>query len=140
MPNLDLQIILMYMRVITFGLQLMLLNLQQQEMLLLERFMVQRRRRRVVWVKPWLQRRHELGLSETLLEELAVEDAQTYKRLLGVDVPFFERLLGRIENRITKQDTQMRLALPPKLRLQVFLRHLRSGMSRGENDSSSTPL
>ena len=41
-----------------------------------------KKRKRFVWVKPWLQRRINLGFYETLVQELRFEDESEYKRLL----------------------------------------------------------
>lgn len=108
-------------------LLMMLLEIDEQIIQLQAR----RRDRRAgrVWTKPWVLRRGRLGWSATLLRELADEDPRTYYRLLGVNLEFFNLILGRIEHKISKRDTSMRRAIPPKLRLQVLLRHMRAAMS-----------
>lgn len=90
---------------------------------------MRRRRIRATWSKNIWLRRELYGFSETLLEECLVEEPEQYKILLGVDVPTFEFVLERIAHRIQRQDTNMRTSLSPKLRLQVTLSYLRTGMS-----------
>ena len=37
------------------------------------------RRKKNCWVRPWIQRRQELGACSTLARELHIEDAQQYR-------------------------------------------------------------
>lgn len=89
---------------------------------------VQRRRReRTVWVRPWLQRRLELGQYSRLLEELRVEDVRGFRNFLRLDPDMFQELLRRMLPRLTKTDTFCRKALSPGLKLAITLRYLASG-------------
>ncbi len=85
------------------------------------------RRQRTVWVRPWLQRRLELGQYSRLMEELRVEDLRSFKNFLRMDPEMFQEVLLRLENRITKQDTFYRKALEPGMKLAITLRYLASG-------------
>ena len=111
------------------------LNRQQavNNMVMLQVLQEQRRRarrvkrKRSVWVKPWLERRITLGQYATLMEELRIEDVKSFKNFLLVDPAMFQELLLRLEPRITKQDTFYRKALTPGLKLAITLRYLASG-------------
>ena len=47
---------------------------------LLKRRKTKHRKKRSVWVKPWLQRRNKLGVYHTLLQELRIEAEDEYKK------------------------------------------------------------
>ena len=53
-----------------------------------------KKRKRSVWVKPWLRRRINLGLYETLPQELRLEDKSEYKKLLGMTPQNFDEIFG----------------------------------------------
>jgi hypothetical protein len=89
---------------------------------------VQRRRQRItVWVRPWLERRVQLGQYTRLMEELRVEDVRSFRNFLRMDDAMFQELLDRVTPRITKVDTFCRKALDPGLKLAITLRYLASG-------------
>ena len=90
---------------------------------------VQRRRvrRRRMWVRPWLERRIELGQYTRLMEELRVEDVPAFKNFLRMGPDMFQELLQRLVPRLTKIDTFCRKALSPGLKLAFTLRYLASG-------------
>ncbi|KAI4470899.1 hypothetical protein MML48_1g02174 [Holotrichia oblita] len=81
------------------------------------------------WMKQWILRRNRLGVSETLLKELTLEDKEAYSNHLRMYEERFDELLSKFQDCIKKQDTVMRLAIPPKLKLQVTLRYLTTGDS-----------
>ena len=66
---------------------------------------------------------------ELLLRELEVEDQKMYTNALRMNSERFNQLLAMIEGDIQKQDTDMRLALPACLKLEITLRYLASGDS-----------
>ncbi|KAL1487901.1 hypothetical protein ABEB36_015286 [Hypothenemus hampei] len=68
------------------------------------------------------QKRNRLGASETLLKELALEDKEAYRNHLRMSEEKFDELLLKIKNHVKKQDTVMRQAISPKLKLQITLR------------------
>ncbi|XP_050065032.1 uncharacterized protein LOC126553960 [Aphis gossypii] len=82
-----------------------------------------------LWVKTWILRRNQLGASNTLLRELALEDQQSYFNFLRINESMFNILLQKIEPKIQKKDTMMRTALPAKLKLELALRYLATGDS-----------
>ena len=52
-----------------------------------------RQKRRTVWVRPWLERRIELGQYTQLMEELKVEDVNSFKNFTRMDPEMFNELL-----------------------------------------------
>ena len=87
------------------------------------------RKKRSAWVKPWLKRREERGIYNTLVRELRLEEELEYKKFLRMDPPTFDELLKLIEADITKQNTVMRDAIPASLKLAVTIRYLSTGAS-----------
>src|SRR5699024_6454894 len=83
-----------------------------------------KRRRRRWWVKPWIQRREQLGASTRLLVELAQEDPDSYRNHLRMSEAQFDFLLEKVSPSIQRSDTFLRAALPAKLKLQVTLHYL----------------
>lgn len=79
-----------------------------------------------VWMRQWISRRSALG-GEVLMRELAVEDPKSYTNALRMSTDRFNELLGMIEDSIQRKDTQFRLALPARLKLEVTLRYLATG-------------
>ncbi|KAI4468359.1 hypothetical protein MML48_2g00011424 [Holotrichia oblita] len=77
------------------------------------------------WMKQWILRRNRLGTSETLLKE----DKEAHRNHLRMYEERFDELLSKFQDCIKKQDTVTRLAIPPKLKLQVTLRYLTIGNS-----------
>ena len=55
-----------------------------------------KKRKRSVWVKPWLRRRINLGVYETLVQELRLVDELKYKKILGITLQNFDEFLGLI--------------------------------------------
>lgn len=91
--------------------------------------MRKKRKTRRFWVRQWILRRNQLGASEGLLKELASEDKEEYRNHLRMSEEKFNELLGKVQDRLKKQDTVMRQALSPKLKLQITLRYLATGDS-----------
>lgn len=48
------------------------------------------------WVKKWVQRRQCLGISNTLLNELAVEDPKCFQNFLRMNEDMFNMLLEKV--------------------------------------------
>ncbi|GFT77364.1 hypothetical protein TNCV_3279471 [Trichonephila clavipes] len=48
-----------------------------------------KRKKRKVWVKPWVGRRTEYGASHTLLKELKNEDHTAYRNMLRITVAYY---------------------------------------------------
>lgn len=114
--------------------------LEEEELLLLAAaasLLIARRRRRRrrarrprrYWTRPWLIRRPQYGQYECLMAELAREDRPGFQNFQRVDPDLFQELLARVGPRIQRQDTYMRKALDPGLRLAITLRYLATGDS-----------
>ena len=89
----------------------------------------QLRQQRRQWTRQWLLRRPQYGQYECLMAELAREDREGYKNFQRVDPDFWHFLLARVGPHIEKEDTFMRKALEPGLRLAITLRYLVTGDS-----------
>lgn len=63
------------------------------------------------------------------LRELTCEESGEFHNFCRMSIRDFEFLLNRIEPLIKKNDTQMRMAIPPKIRLAITLRYLATGDS-----------
>ena len=91
-----------------------------------------KRKKRIVWVKPWLQRRSYLGCFDTLLKELRSKDEAEYKRFLRMTPQIFDELLELVEEDITKENTRFRDAIPTSIKLAITIKFLATGMSYSE--------
>ena len=87
------------------------------------------KRQRSVWVKPWLARRNELGVGNTLLEEFQLKNDEECKQFLRMPPRNFEELLSLVELEIQKQDTLLRDAIPAQMKLAATIQFLASGNS-----------
>ena len=85
-------------------------------------------KKRVAWVKPWLLKRQKHGAFEALLNGFRREDPTEFKQFLRMDSETFDELLGLVEHSICKQNTTMRDALEPRLKLAVTIRFLATGV------------
>ena len=107
--------------------------LEGEELMLIQQQLaharMRRRRRRAMWVRPWLtaDRRLQFGQYDQLMTELRIEDEQSFANYLRMEPAMFDELLQRVGPLITKQDTRLRQALEPGLKLAVTLRFLGTG-------------
>lgn len=85
------------------------------------------RRKRNVWVRGWISRRKDLGASDTLLVEWSLEDPDYFKKRLRMTTDQFNTLLHKVTPLIQKCDTNMRVALSPKIKLEITLKFLATG-------------
>ena len=85
------------------------------------------RRRRSVWVRPWVGRRDQLGCYDTLLKELEAEDTAAYGQFMRMTPEMFNLIEARIARHILKSDTNCRRAIEPGKKLAVTLRYLATG-------------
>ena len=51
--------------------------------------------KRSVWVKKWILQREEKGAYHNLLQELRLQDQDSYRNFLRMDVHAFEELLSK---------------------------------------------
>ena len=84
-------------------------------------------RRKREWVKDWVSKRVELGAYHSLFQEFQQSDIRQLRNFLRMDMDSFLELLVRVEPKIRKEDTNMRLAIPPGERLALTLRFLATG-------------
>ena len=73
--------------------------------------MRRKRKRRSVWVRPYLRRRVEKGHYENLMQELAEEDPVLYTNFLRVGEDIFNEIVERVRPYIEKQTTWWRMHL-----------------------------
>ncbi|CAG4964315.1 unnamed protein product [Parnassius apollo] len=66
---------------------------------------------------------------ENQLMELVAEPSGEFKKFTRMSLEDFENLLNKVSPVIMKQDTQLRKAIPARMRLAVTLRFLASGDS-----------
>ena len=80
-------------------------------------------------MKHWLKRRQGLGVIETLLAGLQLEDECNYKDYLRMTSENFEEIFQLIKDDIRKENTKIREPIPPRLKLAVTIRFLSTGES-----------
>lgn len=105
---------------------LILLLLMKKRKLL--RLQQQPKGTRRYWVHPINQTRAQRGIYHTLVQEMRLY-SDRHTRYLRMNTASFDHLLGMISASITKQDTIMRKAIEPGLKLAVTLHHLSEGAS-----------
>ena len=88
-----------------------------------------RRRPRTCWVRPKSDRRIAVGHYHQVMEELCLDDKESFYNFLRITPPMFDDLLERITPFIEKEDTNYRKALEPGMKLAITLRHLAKGYS-----------
>ncbi|GBO99314.1 hypothetical protein EVAR_564_1 [Eumeta japonica] len=93
------------------------------------KLMRDKKKRRRVWVRDWISRREDFGASSCLLKEMRQEDPDGYRNHLRMLTEKFDELLGKIVDKITKNDTHMRNAIPATTKLEITLRFLATGDS-----------
>ena len=76
-----------------------------------------KKRKRSVWVKPWLGRRINLAFYEMLVQELRFEDKLEYKKLLQITPHNSDKILGFIQDDIAKTNTNMGDLIPANIKL-----------------------
>ncbi|CAC5416262.1 unnamed protein product [Mytilus coruscus] len=81
------------------------------------------------WTKPWLTRRADLGVCQTLLKELSNEDSDSFRNFLRVSPQQFAYLLDMVKDSIKKSSTNMRTCITAEERLSLTLRYLATGES-----------
>jgi hypothetical protein len=79
------------------------------------------------WAKEWLLRRDDKARCPLLYIEVEESDESKYRNCFRMSPPLFELLLSKVAAMIEKKDTNMRCAIPAKVRLMVALRYLTSG-------------
>lgn len=101
-----------------------LLLLKKKKLLLLKR-------KKRIWVHRINLNRNEAGLYNTLIQDLRMDDAtDRHQRYLRMSKQTFDHLLSLVAETLTKQDTNMRPAIKPGLKLVVTLHHLADGATQ----------
>ena len=112
------------------GFMHFLLEAEQEYVEMLEQ---KRRRRRptTCWVRNWLkpERRIVAGHYYQLMEELRLDDQESFYNVLRITPPMFDELLERITPFIETEDANYREALEPGMKLAITLSHLATGDS-----------
>ena len=88
----------------------------------------QRSGARRYWVHPVNQKRDVHGVYSHLVQEIR-SFRNYHSRYLRMTVENFDRILALIRPHIVRQDTMMRKAVEPGLRLAITLHHLAEGAS-----------
>ena len=85
--------------------------------------------KRKFWTRNWLLDRPFYGQYEKLLAELKTDDVPSFMNFLRVDPLMFQEVVDRVGPTIEREDTNMRKALSPGLRIAITLRFLATGDS-----------
>ena len=80
-----------------------------------------RRKQHKLRLRCWIKKRHMYGAYNCLLKEKQSSDKPSYKNFLRMDEAAFEELLQKLEPLIQKQDTHLRMSIPPGKRLALTL-------------------
>lgn len=88
---------------------------------------MKKKRVRKVWVREWILRRSQYGAFNNMLQELRIENMDSFQNFCRMSTHDLECLLNLVGQNISKQDTTFRAAIPPKERLLVTLRFLATG-------------
>ncbi|XP_055618931.1 uncharacterized protein LOC129764142 [Toxorhynchites rutilus septentrionalis] len=81
---------------------------------------------KIIWARNWMQKK---GATNTILNELYDNDPREYRAVLRVTPEQVETLLDLIAPKIQRQDTLMRGAIPARVKLEITLVYLSSGIS-----------
>lgn len=82
-----------------------------------------------LWVRKWINRRDDLGATNCLLKELALEDPKEYLDCLRMSESCLNFLLMKMQSQIQRKDTHLRCAIPAVTKLQAVLYFLATGCS-----------
>lgn len=55
-----------------------------------------REKKKKEWVRKWIQRRNNLGVTNTLMKELAIEDYKSFHNFLRMNEEMFTTLLNKV--------------------------------------------
>ena len=88
---------------------------------------MRRRKKRTVWVRPWIARRPELGIYNRLMAELRNEDPRAFQHFMRMPPVMLDAIVTRLTPRLTKPKINFRPNLKPGLKVAITLRHLASG-------------
>lgn len=86
-------------------------------------------KKKKLWIRKWINRRDELGATNSLLKEIALEDHKEYFGTLRMSESCFNFLLMKMQSQIQRKDTHLRSAIPASTKLQAVLYFLATGCS-----------
>nr|CAI5820370.1 unnamed protein product [Callosobruchus analis] len=84
------------------------------------------KKKRTIWVRNWMQRKRA---TFTILKELYNEDLREYKSVMRMTPAQVEILLNLIAPKIQRQDTYMRDAISARVKLEITVLYISSGIS-----------
>ena len=84
---------------------------------------------RRTWARQWLLRREQRGAFHSLFQELAAKDTLGFSDYMRMPYPKFVALAELIGPYVKKQDTFMRMSIPPSERLALTIHFLATGES-----------
>lgn len=87
------------------------------------------RRKRRVWVWPYLQKRLQYGHYDTLMDELYAENPDLYRNYTRMDRDVFDNIVEKVTPMIEKKTTRWRKSIDPSTRVAITLRFLATGDS-----------
>ena len=85
------------------------------------------KRKRTVWVRPWMTRTETDGAFYTIFRELKEEDSEGFRGYLRLDTNTFDKLVNLLTTSLAKNDTVMRKCIKPEE--MCCLRYFASGES-----------
>ena len=117
-----------------FSRQREILEIREQELKLLQLLGIKRtrqlkrikKRKHRFWVREIYERRSTLGVFSTLFQELKT-DREQFFRYTQMSPDRFHHLLGLVEEKISKKDTQFRKTIFAEERLIITVRYLATG-------------
>lgn len=89
---------------------------------------LKRKRKRRIWVRDWLQKKSK-GATNMIMKELYYQDPREYQAVMRLTPSQFENLINLIASTIQRSDTFMREAIPARVKLEITLTFLASGIS-----------
>ena len=89
----------------------------------------QERKRKSVWVRPWLLKRRRYGLYEKLMNHLREGAVRSFKNFVRIEPGTFNQMVADLTPRLKKTTTNCRKPLSVGLNLAITLRYLATGDS-----------
>ena len=86
-------------------------------------------KKRCTWIRTWLARRDEKGVYNNLIQEMRLEDNESFHRYLRMNTATFDHLLELVTPLLQKQSTFMCKPLSVNEKLACTLRYLATGES-----------
>ena len=98
-----------------------------------EQSKIKKRRKRKIWVTPWLLERSAFGVYDTLLQKMRLNDIEGYKNYLRMTEENFLEILALVREDIEKQNTVMRESIPADIKLAATIRYMATGKTYTES-------